>query len=272
MSVKLMSKVWDMDLPINIKMVCLALCDQANDQGECYPSIATICKRCSLEERAIRRNIQALEEMNILLREYRTGRSTIYRLNPDKYCPASTPPHGGPLPMVDPPLPGTPPHGGPHPLPMVDPTPLPMADPHNHQVTITEPKPMSKPSAPVIDRGQVVDLFGDKTEKRKVIPPCPHKEIVDLYHEVLPELSGIVFSLWLKSKDAKALAAIWKSDERHQKMEFWQDFFEAVRTNSHWMGANGWDKCNLRWLLQNRNFIAGVELMANNKQRRQSHG
>ncbi len=140
MSVKLMSKVWDMDIPINTKMVCLALCDQANDQGECYPSIATICKRCSLEERAVRRNIHILEDMAVLWREYRTGHSTVYHLTPDKYQPTATPPHGGPLPMVDPPLTKTPPHGGPPPLPMVDPPPLPMVDPHNHQVTIKEPK------------------------------------------------------------------------------------------------------------------------------------
>lgn len=271
MSVKLMSKVWDMDIPINTKMVCLALCDQANDQGECYPSIATICKRCSLEERAVRRNIHALEEISVLWREYRTGHSTIYHLTPDKYQPTATPPHGGPLPMVDPPLQGTPPHGGPHPLPMADPPPLPMADPHNHQVTITESTSMSKPAAPVIDRCQVVDLFGDKIEKKPTIPPCPHKDIVDLYHEILPEQRGVTFSLWERSKDAQALAARWKEDKRHRSLDFWEAFFQAVRTNSHWMSTETWHGAHLRWLVQKKNFIACVERMVDNK-RRAAHG
>ena len=131
---------------------------------------------------------------------------------------------------------------------------------------------MSKPSAPVIDRCQVVDLFGDKIEEKPAIPPCPHKEIVDLYHEILPELPGIVFSLWPNSKDAQALALIWKADKRHRDMEFWQRFFEAVRTSAHWMGENGKWKANLRWLVAKSHFIAGVELMANNKRRGHAHG
>lgn len=132
MSLQLMKKVWEMDIPTNMKMVCLSLSDLANDDGECcYPSIATICKRCSMEERAVRRNIQALEDLHVLWREYRTGHSTLYHLTPDRYQSTATPPHGGPLPMV-----GTPPHGGPQPLPMADPPPPPMVDPHNHQLTI----------------------------------------------------------------------------------------------------------------------------------------
>lgn len=114
----------------------------------------------------------------------------------------------------------------------------------------------------------IPDMFGGKPIKTR-LPPCPHREIVDLYHTILPEQPGITFSLWLKSKDAKCLEDRWKEDERHRNLDFWRQFFEAVKTNSHWMGGNGngW-RAGLRWLVQKSHFIAGVERMVENRSRK----
>lgn len=121
-------------------------------------------------------------------------------------------------------------------------------------------------SKSVPDFGPPTDLFGVRPPK---FPPCPHREIVDLYHEVLPEQPSITFSLWLGSKDAKALADRWKEDPRHRSLDFWRAFFLAVRTNSHWMGGNGngW-RAGLRWLVQKSHFTAGVERMVEERRRR----
>lgn len=99
------------------------------------------------------------------------------------------------------------------------------------------------------------------------VAQCPHQKIVDLYHEVLPELPGIVLSLWGGSKDAAALKARWREDSRHQDLNFWRRFFEAVRTSNRWMGDNNinW-KADLRWLVKKNNFIKVVEHMVNNQE------
>ena len=71
MSVKLMSKAWEMDIPSGQKMVLLALCDHANDDGECYPSQKKLAKKCSMSSRAISNHIKWLHDCGILESERR---------------------------------------------------------------------------------------------------------------------------------------------------------------------------------------------------------
>lgn len=71
MSVKLMSKAWEMDIPSGQKMVLLALCDHANDDGECYPSQKNLAKKCSMSSRAISNHIKWLHDCGILESERR---------------------------------------------------------------------------------------------------------------------------------------------------------------------------------------------------------
>lgn len=99
-------------------------------------------------------------------------------------------------------------------------------------------------------------------------PPCPHSEIIALYHETLPELSAIAVSRWPESKDAKALQARWREDGRHQSLDFWGRFFATVRTNPHWMGQgpSGWS-ANLRWLVKRDNFAKVIDRMVDNARR-----
>ena len=90
MSIALMNLAWKLDIHHAQKMVLLALCDNANDQGECYPSISTLVRKCSMSERGIQNHIKALEKAGIVTREMRTGRSTIYHLTPANYAPPQT--------------------------------------------------------------------------------------------------------------------------------------------------------------------------------------
>lgn len=102
---------------------------------------------------------------------------------------------------------------------------------------------------------------------------CPHKEIIALYHEMMPELPVIVLSRWPDSKDASALKARWNEDKRHQSLDFWERFFHAVRNNNFWMGQNerGW-KANLRWLVKRENFDKVIERMVDTANREAAHG
>jgi hypothetical protein len=99
------------------------------------------------------------------------------------------------------------------------------------------------------------------------VSACPHLQIIDIYHDALPELPCIVVSRWTGSKDAKALQARWREDSRHQSLDFWTRFFAVVRTNSFWMGQNdrGWS-ANLRWLVKRDNFDKVLERMVNTQE------
>ena len=100
MSIKIMSKVWEMDLPPFEKLVLLALSDNASDEGSCFPSIATIIRKTCVSEATVHRCIADLVKKGLLQQHFRQGRSTIYtvlnctpplRDTPIKQIP--TPPH-----------------------------------------------------------------------------------------------------------------------------------------------------------------------------------
>ena len=86
MSIRLMTDAWKASIPAGRKMVLLALCDNANDQGECYPSISMLAEKCSMSERSVFNHIADLESGGLIVRKNRAGRSTIYTIYPCKFC------------------------------------------------------------------------------------------------------------------------------------------------------------------------------------------
>ena len=114
MSIALMTEAWKSEMPSGRKLLLLSLCDNANDQGECYPSLATISKRCGMSERAAQGHLSELQKAGALTRFERMGRSTLYKLNPRRFCtPAdSAPPqilHPSPADSAPPPAESAPP-------------------------------------------------------------------------------------------------------------------------------------------------------------------
>jgi hypothetical protein len=71
MSIKLMSAAWDTALPSTEKMVLLCLCDFANDEGVCWPSMERLARKCSVTDRTVRRAMGKLEEWGFVRREKR---------------------------------------------------------------------------------------------------------------------------------------------------------------------------------------------------------
>lgn len=96
MSVKVMSLVWSLDLPDSQKIVLLALADSANDEGVCWPSMASLAKKCSKSERTVQGVIKELVSSGHLTRVERLGKGVLYTLHPRSGCaPAkSAPPQG----------------------------------------------------------------------------------------------------------------------------------------------------------------------------------
>lgn len=102
MSIRIMSLVWDISLGDSDKIVLLALADNANDEGACWPSIATLARKCSKDERTVQRVIARLIEAKHISRVERSGTSNMWRVHPrHNATPVTVPPrHRATLPPV----------------------------------------------------------------------------------------------------------------------------------------------------------------------------
>jgi hypothetical protein len=84
-------------------------------------------------------------------------------------------------------------------------------------------------------------------------PPsrCPHQDIINLYHLILPELPHI--QEW--DEAAKGwLRARWRSKPERQNLEWWQMYFEWVKKSGWLMGHVRHWSADLRWLVKSSNF------------------
>jgi hypothetical protein len=87
MSISLMTAAWKLAMPASPKLVLLAMCDWANDEGESlHPSIKAIAKRASMSERNAQRVLHGLIEngwLSVVANTLggRPGTTRHYRLN-----------------------------------------------------------------------------------------------------------------------------------------------------------------------------------------------
>lgn len=82
MSITLMSQVWTTDLPVTERIVLLALADRADDDGMCWPAVATVAAKCGLSDRSVQRAMKRLAVDGHLTRAERLGKGTIYTVHP----------------------------------------------------------------------------------------------------------------------------------------------------------------------------------------------
>ncbi|WP_211475183.1 helix-turn-helix domain-containing protein, partial [Collimonas humicola] len=86
MSIALMTQAWKMDMQCGRKMVLLAMCDSASDDGKCWPSVETLMQKCSMGERTVQQHLSGMEADGIIKRDMRPGRSTVYNIDSRKLC------------------------------------------------------------------------------------------------------------------------------------------------------------------------------------------
>lgn len=93
-------------------------------------------------------------------------------------------------------------------------------------------------------------------------PPCPQKEIIELYHEMLPMCPPV--RDWHETRQGM-LRARWRAKAKHQSMDFWRDFFAYVAESPFLTGqaeAKG-DRppfvADLEWLVKPTNFAKVIE-------------
>jgi len=158
-----MTIAWESELPMGPKMVLLALCDNANDQGSCYPSIPMLATKCSMTERSVFNHLKGLEQIGALTRIQRAGRSTVYQLDTCKFC---TPVDFSPLKQFHP----TPETVSPQPLKQFHPTPETVSPITVNEPSIEpsrEPKKKAKPSAMPCPEGVDAQVWSDFLAIRK---------------------------------------------------------------------------------------------------------
>lgn len=95
MSIKAMNWAWEQPLPPVPKLVLMALADNADDHGYCWPKMKTIAAKCSTSERTVQRTIKTLLVAGMLKKDARfdaSGRQvsngyTLALTYPDKLPP-----------------------------------------------------------------------------------------------------------------------------------------------------------------------------------------
>lgn len=80
---------------------------------------------------------------------------------------------------------------------------------------------------------------------------CPQQQILDLYHETLPELRRM--RVWNDAR-AKDLRARWRQSKDHQDLDWWRRFFLYVRECPFLMGQRKDWSADLAWLVRADNF------------------
>jgi len=86
-------------------------------------------------------------------------------------------------------------------------------------------------------------------------PACPHKEIIALYTECLPELPPV--NDW-PDMSATHLKNQWRKSPDRQTLEWWRTFFSYVRKSDFLMGNKNDFQASLGWLVKPANFAKVV--------------
>ena len=106
-----------------------------------------------------------------------------------------------------------------------------------------------------------------KKQKDDSFPNCPHKEIIDLYHEILLELPRV--KIWNKFRET-LLRTRWKEDKERQTLDWWAAYFRYVKRSDFLMGKATYFRADLEWLIRPKNFPKVLEGRYHDKEREKS--
>ena len=66
MSIKAINWAWDQQLPPNAKLILMAIADAADEEGNCWPKIKTIAKKCGVSQRTVQRSLKYFISNNFI--------------------------------------------------------------------------------------------------------------------------------------------------------------------------------------------------------------
>lgn len=85
MSTAIMAKCWPLQMPPTPKAVLISLADNANDAGDCWPALSTICERTCFGRTAVINAIEWLEKHGAVVADRTNGRHSRYRVTPEGF-------------------------------------------------------------------------------------------------------------------------------------------------------------------------------------------
>ena len=100
-----------------------------------------------------------------------------------------------------------------------------------------------------------------KPDPKPAIPPCPHQEILELYHRLLPANPGI--KVWDGARE-EALRTRWREDAKRQSLAYWERFFGYVASSPFLTGRQHGSNDRpflpgLEWMVKAANFAKIIE-------------
>jgi hypothetical protein len=128
-------------------------------------------------------------------------------------------------------------------------------------------RPQAKPTALPTEAPTEARHAKEEEEKRiekDMCPPapplngnCPHQEIINLYHEILPQLPQV--KLWTDSRK-KTLQCRWKEEKERQNLDWWRKYFKDVKQSPFLLGENERKfRADLEWLIAIKNMAKVLE-------------
>lgn len=131
--------------------------------------------------------------------------------------------------------------------------------PKNHDSVMTQSaKPMQDKTRLDQIREEDKDLLGDKPPKN---PVCPHSEIIDLWHEVLPQCKKV--RVWGDDRQ-RLLSARWKEllkrgriTDKESGLKYFEELFCFIGASNSFLVESNW--FGLDWLINAKNFAKVIE-------------
>jgi hypothetical protein len=281
-SVRLMAVVWDQFPGGGSQLlVLLKLADFANDAGgNIYPSIATLARYARSTERQVQRIMQGLIEDNwievVAHASGGRGKAREYRLKLDRLCE----PKKGDTDVTVSRGKGD-----------VDVT-VSYPEKGDASVTHSEQKGDIRDTKRVTSRvvkgdmGVTPSVKNQQLEPKNIIPysegivsghddgpetsrsadvsSCPAKKIVEIYHEVLPELPRVKV---MTGQRERHLRSRWREDRKRQNLDWWRRYFQAVRASDFLMGKTDRPFVpDFGWLVKPENLAKVIEGRYANRQ------
>ena len=92
MSIKAMNWAWEQKLPPSSKLILMAIADAADEEGDCWPKVKTIAKKCGVSDRTVQRVLKEFIANGLIsvtprFSQDRRQVSNNYRLNPQNSYP-----------------------------------------------------------------------------------------------------------------------------------------------------------------------------------------
>lgn len=274
MSTTIMAACWPIQTSPTAKAVLMSLADNANDDGYCWPSLATIAERTCLSRTAVIHAIRRLEEQGHVTADRSNGRHTTYQITiqPVRQAHRSTrnaDARVGPEPVHEEHRYTS--HTGPPDVPdQCASRTGPVREAHSNRHEPSRTVICSSVSNETDEKlSGAEDDDADDTETGSRLPPAPVKRIIALYHHLLPELSRMEI---VNRQREQFIRSRWREQlvmhniaTQREGLEHFAKLFRYVRLSAFLMGRSVPTggrppfAADLEWLMRPANFAKVFE-------------